>query len=429
MDISEGNKDKHGLFLSRLAAVVLGGISLALALVATIDPYNLYGFFVLDGINAVKPELSRHVEEIKLTQAIKLKPDTLILGNSRAEIGFDPESPMVMRHGYSAYNLAIRGTTIDSAARELEYLLKKGVVPKRMVIALDFVDFMQIRPEKSSSESSRLGGSPGLPVDGWFWRFDSLFSMTSIKDALKTLLIQHDEEAATMTRRGFNPLREYEALARSEGYYVLFRQRAEENAKVYLKKAGGRLDDVQVKLFRHLLQQAANSGIEVNVVIYPYHAQILALFEKTGLFDYFTQWKRIVVSEVADISSRQTVVPVKVFDFSGYGPHQCEVIPAKGDLRSVSRWYWEAGHFKKALGELVLQRIFSDSATGESETDNPNIFGTKLNAENFNSNLERIDRERQRCASVNPLLFGEIDALIKGVTKNDSKADGSAHDE
>lgn len=50
--------------------------------VVFVDPYDLYRIYNTKGVNAVKPVLPRYVDEIKLARAVKLQPDTLILGNS-----------------------------------------------------------------------------------------------------------------------------------------------------------------------------------------------------------------------------------------------------------------------------------------------------------------------------------------------------------
>lgn len=415
MNYDSAISEQHKRFLSWLATVVLCGVVAIIFFVGIIDPYSQYGWFKQAGINAVKPDLSRYAEEIKLTQAIKLKPDTLIFGNSRAEIGFDPESPALMQHGYSAYNLAIRGTTITSSHRQLTYLLQKGIKPKRVLIALDFVDFMNPSKKVDAGAKRIAVNNADFPVDKWYWRFDGLFSMASMKDAINTLLIQNNSEAATMTERGFNPLREYQELARNEGYFVLFRQRAEENAKTYLKKASGRFDKTDFIYLRAMLKNAVAVGSEVIIIIYPYHAQILALFEETGLLPAFIQWKKEIIAETQNFSVAHKEIPIRVIDFSGYGQYQCERIPGKGDLDSTTQWYWEAGHFKKALGDIVLQRSLMLTANSTVLPQNDSIFGVTLNKINLESNRQRMNREKERCAQVYPKLFEEVKTLVESL--------------
>lgn len=398
--------DDFQKFLRWFGGLTIGGFILIIAFIVLVDPYNLYGVSDIEGINAVKPELSRYIEEIKLTQSVKLNPDTLILGNSRAEIGFDPEAEPFIKRGYNAYNLAIRGTTLASTERQYQYLIQKHITPKRLLIGLDFVDFMNASLTEPTTFIQRSGKKrKNFPVDHWFWRFDSLFSMTSLKDTITTLLIQNDAEAATMTTRGFNPLREYHTIANNEGYGVLFQQRARENAQIYIRKARGKLDTRQFELLRILLENSTDTAEHIILIIYPYHAQILALFEDTGIWPFFLQWKKVLVEEIGQLAKKQVNAKITLIDFSGYGSYQCEPIPAVGDLKSVTQWYWELGHFKKTLGDIVMERSLSLAIPTKQNAQNKSSFGIKLDQTTLKSNEERITREKESCFKAQPNIF------------------------
>lgn len=99
----------HGLskspgFLRWLAMTVFAGTLAVVVLVITIDPYRLYGFTEYRGLNTVKPALGRYQNEIKLSQALNAQSNAFIMGNSRAEIGFDPVVLEFHRHDLTAYN-------------------------------------------------------------------------------------------------------------------------------------------------------------------------------------------------------------------------------------------------------------------------------------------------------------------------------------
>ena len=389
-------------YLRWLAGTVLCACTLVALLVLLVDPYGLYGhWFQRAGFNVVKPGLMRYPDEIKLARAPAYAPRVLILGNSRAEIGFDPDGPALA--GAMAYNLAISGSGIEVAHNQLVYLLGTGQRPTLIVQGLDFLDFID-----APGRTTRYAAPPVVhPVQRTFWRFDSLFSLTSLQDALHTVAIQRAPDAQTSTGRGFNPLFEYRAMARGEGYYALFQQRAQENARVYLKKAAGRRSAADFQHLEAMLELAARTGIEVRLLVYPYHGQILALYEAAGLWPAFARWKRDLVASVDRVRQRYPRAQIQLFDFSGYGPAACERIPARGDLASVTRWYWEAGHFKAALGERVLARMLQpQTGTGE--------FGFVLEADTLAENARRIARERIDCQHAYPALFTDSAALVAG---------------
>src|SRR6185312_13187338 len=75
-------------FLSTLGAMV------AVALLNyLIDPYAIFGLRTVNGINAIKPRPNAMMTDIKAIIGTRFQPEALILGNSRAEVGFDPRHP------------------------------------------------------------------------------------------------------------------------------------------------------------------------------------------------------------------------------------------------------------------------------------------------------------------------------------------------
>jgi hypothetical protein len=301
----------------------------------------------------------------------------------------------------------------------VEYLHQTGFRPKIIILGLEFLDFMETPQQRSASSAPQVRpDGEGHPITRWFWRFDSLFSLAAVSDAIRTLLIQHDDEAETITSRGFNPLKQYRPIVRNEGYYGLFQQRAQENTQLYLKKARGSLAMDDFAHLHAILDVAAESGSEVKLIIYPYHAQILALFEETGLWLTFEEWKNLLTREISAARKRHPSARFTLFDFSGYGSYNCERIPEKGDRKMAAHWYWEAGHFKKELGDVVLESIFSRSTDPlqMAESDKLDVFGFQLD-ESISAltlNSQRIYHERSECMQLYPELFVESAALVNG---------------
>jgi hypothetical protein len=390
-------------YLSWLGGVVLLASAAAATLVALVDPYGVYGHGrERRGWNAIKPGLTRYQDEIKMQQALGLSPALLILGNSRAEIGFDPDGAVLRALAPSAYNLAISGSGIAVAHAQLAYLQRIGRSPALVVQGLDFLDFI----DAPGRAAVYRAPPPVHAVQRRFWRFDSLYSLTSVQDALQTLLIQHAPDARTSTARGFNPLLEYRAMARREGYYSLFRQRALENARVYLRKAAGRRSGADMAHLEAMLSGAAGAGIDMRLLIYPTHAQILALYEAAGLWPAFEQWKRDLALTVARVRQRDPAARIALVDFSGFGPAACEPIPARGDVASVTLWYWEAGHFKAALGERVLAQLLGNGPAAAGD------LGFRLELASLAQNRGRIARQRLACQRAWPALFTDSAALV-----------------
>lgn len=331
-----------------VASVLLaGGFNLA------VDPLGVVGTPRLDGFNAVKPYLDHHRELVRWRSALRHCPSAAVFGNSRAEIGFDPEHPLFARQGLNAVNQAIPGTDATMALRQLRWLQAAGCMPRTLVLGVEFFDFLggqAPRPLPAPADDP----PPRLDAQ---WAADAVFSITGIADSFTTLAVQHMGEPATLTDRGFNPLRNYAGEVRRNGHYPLFRQRALENARNWTRKpprlsapGGGPSSDALA--VDAVLAQSAAAGSRVHLVIYPYHAQIRLMIERLGLGDLFAAWKRDLMAAAARHGDQ-----VQVWDFSGLAAQTLEPIPARQDRSTQMQYYWEAGHFKKALGDLVIERV------------------------------------------------------------------------
>lgn len=397
-------------YLATLALVLAAGAVLVGAFVLVVDPYGLYGVVRRDNFNAVKPGLTRYQSQIKQEHALRRQPQFIILGNSRAEIGFDPRAGALAALG-AGYNLAIPGTGLATSASQFAQLRQAGVRPRTVIVGMEFIDFLN----PAVAPAARPAAAIAPPPQGRaFWRVDTLFSLASVKDAVHTLRIQHDREAATLSADGFNPLREYGAHVRRDGYHKMFAQRARESAANLRRKSTRDLASEDFQLLRTFLLALAATQADVKLVIYPYHAQMLAMFEAAGLWPLFEEWKAQLVREIGVVRQQYPDARITLTDFSGYGAYNCERIPAPGERAAATRWYWEAGHFKKALGDIVLRRVMAprDSAPGEGQ------FGMPLDGASLAHNRARIARERGICAAAQPALFSsQLLATQHGYTR------------
>ncbi|QBE66753.1 hypothetical protein [Pseudoduganella lutea] len=387
----------------------LAGASVAVAgFVMLVDPYGLYALADIPGFNRIKPPVERYRNEIRLARADRFQPAIVIAGNSRMEVGIDPEGPHLA--GRYAFNLALAGTSAEKAIGQLRHLAVRGHPPRRVIAGMEFVDALTARPVPAAAP---VPAPPAEPA-GWrahAWRADTLYSFASLKDAIVTVAIQRQPQAAMATMRGFNPLLQYHQAAATEGYAALFSQRAAENTRKLAATAEGGLHAPAVHAQVAALIDAAaqaDPGVAIDLVIYPYHAQLMALFEGAKLWPRFEAWKEILVDEAAAGRRRHPGARIAVHDFSGYGAIQCEAIPAPGSAAGT-RWYWEAGHFKPALGDIVMARVL-----GAADDRLPAGFGFPLDRSTLGANRERIAAERAGCMARQADVF---DAVARDVQR------------
>ena len=395
-------------FIKWMAASLLAGVLLTVLFVVVVDPYRLFRVVDIVGFNAVKPRPDHYQSEIKLAGARALRPGIVLMGNSRVDVGIDPDSENLRAASRSAYNLAIPGTGVGTSREQYDQLRAGGATPATMLLGVEFFDFLLKADGVDAPDKP-----PPAGLAKHRWRVDTVFSLDALLDAARTLRIQNDPDAGTMTGRGFNPLFDYLRFARQDGYYSIFLQRARENARNFSLAphdiVNARSDSSSDwRSLTALLDAAAREKTEVHLIVYPYHAQLMAMLEQTGLWPVFEQWKLRLLREVARLNAAHPEGRLVLWDFSGYGALQCETIPAKGDIVHGTRWYWESGHFKAALGERMLERIFG-AAGAQSQ---PAGFGFRLNSANWNGNRDRIAQERRACLAAEPAMFRDAAAMV-----------------
>lgn len=396
----------YSSYLTTLLATIAAICALVAICNAIIDPYGLYRVVESDGFNSLKTRAAQRGRLFKSRLLEVLRPSAIVLGNSRAEVGFDPRHVFFTRMGHAA-NLALPGTGPDTALA----LLKRAIElkpPKVVVLGLDFVD--------ARITGGAEAGGPSASERQWHSRAEeqmhALASLDAFADSLRTVYPNRNGGAPGLDRYGFNPMQDYPRIARTEGYYMLFLQRDLENAKSYVQGPkevliAGAPTSEYFKAIKEIAELCGRAGIELHLAIYPYHAHILELFHLSGLWTPFEDWKRGLVAVLQD-GKAPTTAKIALWDFSGYTAYAMERVPQQGDHRSETSWYWEAGHFKKELGDVVLSRIAEqDPGSGD--------FGVDLLRVDIEQHLSALRRGRNGYWNKNPDEAMHLRELVRRV--------------
>ena len=239
---------------------------------------------------------------------------------------------------------------------------------------------------------------------------ETVFSLTGLRDAVNTVLLQRSRYHATLTERGFSPLYNYLGEVEQAGHYILFRQRAEENVRRWLRRPqrilplGGGISADQQDV-EAVVDLATAAGSKVHLVIYPYHAQFRLMLERLGLGQLFADWKRMVVA-IADRHGGGSG-SVQVWDCSGIAPEMGEGIPPAGDRRTHLRYYWVGGHSNKALADRVIARILGE----------PVEFGQQIDSANIDNWLLEDRRQVLAFLATPEPLLTEVDDILAHAQK------------
>ena len=384
------------IWLIAFAGVMLG----TAAFNFLVDPYGLHDVPRWSGFNAVKPRPERSAEDIKLAAALDRRPDAVILGNSRADIGFDPASPAWQGVAKQPFNLGVPGSGLESSIRLLETLVAHGIEPKLVVLGLDPFDF--------------LGSSPAAarpPRDDWTTRaarlrLQSLFTGQALEDSLNTLAAQRDPDAAVILANGFNPMRDYLAIAHNEGYFDMFRQRGLDLFARFSRlnrSADGHGSSADHALER-LFALAAEHGIRVEAVVYPFHYEIHGLMEAASLSDAFVDW-RLAMAERFSHAAAQGI-RVRLVDAAVLNVRTTERIPPRGNTRQEMQWYWDPGHFKKAFGDRLLACILPGDEAALAQCRDESLLAAPPTQASYRESLHDWGRQR-------PDLTRDVEEIVR----------------
>jgi hypothetical protein len=409
----------HKRFLSILATsfvlVCLG----AAGFNYLVDPYGLFGSPRMAGFNELKPAATERVRVTKPYMASRAEPKVVIGGNSRPEIGLDPQSVCWMGVDQPVFNAAIPGADVFMQVRYVQHAVESGNA-RRVLFGVDFLDFLvdsskvtgEVDWERHArSYDGRLRQDPGLHgVPASFQQAEDmlsgLFSMVALGDSVITLTAQRDPYSATRREDGFNPAQDYLPIIRNEGQAVLFLQKNAEVKKRLQQDGLGVLDaegkqTLPLLALRHLLQWAASRDIEVVLFINPYHSDYLVQIELSGKWQVFEEWKSQLMA-VAD----EYAVPL--WDFNALDRYSTESPPPRNDRQSMLEWYWEPAHYRKELGDLMLATMLGRGC-GLDINRTP-LFGARITPATLQSHLGSLRSDMKQFIDQNPDVLRRLSA-------------------
>lgn len=343
-----------------------------------VDPYGIFRLVDQPGFNSIKPAAASHGAMSKAYQVLRVQPKTLILGNSRAEVGLDPNHPAWPQNARPVYNAALPGTGTATSLRYLQHVLAAAAgdpakQPTLVLWGVDFMDFLtdpsKPTPERNTNadnaETMRLLTAPAATHMRQQMRdyAESTLTLGALVDSITTLANQRNPYSVDLTQQGFNPMRDYLKITADEGYWAVFRQKELMYDKSFARFPKGIFDasgntSKHWQDLRDIMRLCRQHGIELRLFTYPYHAHMLDTFERTGHTPGLELWKRALAKTLADEAVRSAQPAVALWDFATRNAITVEAVPPKGDRKSSMRWYWEAGHFKSELGGVMLEKFF-----------------------------------------------------------------------
>src|SRR6516164_9869851 len=289
-------------FFAWLGGTVVTLVCLAIALGVAVDPYRMYGTGTAPGWTALKPRIYNQTLIAKTYQLERIRPATLLLGNSRVEIGFDPEGRAWPASASPVFNAAVAGGDLLTSLLMLRDALACRR-PDTVILGLDILDLLQkpdvlpLAKQPADPDESRLlvdrdgHPNPDRPLQIWRDRIATTLTIDAVLDGLATPFDQDLEQSPTMTRHGFNPLHDYRVAAVRQGYRELFAQKNAIYRQQYARyPAPAFLEPTRFAGFRYLqniIELTTAHAKHLVLFIQPYHADYLDMLHDIGLWASF----------------------------------------------------------------------------------------------------------------------------------------------
>ncbi len=404
--------------LRRCKRLALASLAVMFCLMATavlfnwlVDPYAVYGRPRLPGFNEYKTRLHKNARFVKAMRLHDHPPRQLILGTSRAEYGLDPQHPGWQAETFGdCYNAALSGANIYEMWRFLQHAAANAPL-RRVVVALDFFSF-NIHCRDGLGDLDDLlaadsGGRPRRRATYLRLKYRQLLSLDLVEISYATIRRQDEQLELILAdgRRADGDIAE--DIGRAGGHRAAF----EQNVRTYYgfgylprpykaftfdyadhpasPPAHAKRDAAATTFdyFRHLVRMAHRQGIDLRLIISPSHAWQWETVQAAGLWPQFEQWKRQLVDILRAEAAATGQTPFPLWDFADYSQPTCETVPPAGDPTPM-QYYWEASHYRKQLGDLVLDRVLAtpDIPSPLSE------FGLLLTVGDLDQHLATIAR-------------------------------------
>ncbi len=318
-----------------------------------VDPFGLYRVGpAREGFNAQKPRQKGHERMVRAADLVRLQPDALILGTSRAQVGLDPEASAWEGVARRPANAAFSDGSPYEALRYLQHTDALSPV-KTVVFGADYLSFIGNSRFTSDFSETRLSVSLKKEAQ-WFYRLDdvpsALLSLDTLRLSRSTVLEQETPSYFFDTGRR-RPAFMEARIDEQGGARGAFVWSELDYARSYVCAHPQRLA-MHLADFDALVSYCQERKIRLVVLWSPSHVRSLALLDEAGLGAEQERFKQA-------LAERARGDAFELWEFSGADPRTtAEEVPLPDDKRARTRWYWESSHYRKELGDVVLARVF-----------------------------------------------------------------------
>jgi hypothetical protein len=378
-----------------VAFTIAVGLLAVAAVNAAVDPFAMLDGPRIPGWNAEKTEA--HMMGVRTEKSIRVglgRYDAAIFGSSRAAIGIDPADPAF--EGRRVFNTALHATSMEELLGVFRFAVERQDLDLA-VVGLDFLMFNGARtPGKEFVHSAFASGAPLALALQRLVSWDVLEASWATVEANRAGM--HAEYQPDGSLSGV-PQPE-DGWSSREAFDHVLSQFAlnQETYGCFLYEPD------RVSMVGELLRAAADRGTRVLLFLSPLHVEQLQLIAALQLAPTFERWKRELALEVEDVR-RGGGPPVALWDFSALSPVNTEPVPADG---SPMTWYWEASHYRRATGSLMLRRMLGQPVGTEATPP----IGIELTPGTVDEQIDFQRRARAEWAEAHPEERASLQRIV-----------------
>jgi hypothetical protein len=147
--------------------------------------------------------------------------------------------------------------------------------------------------------------------------------------------------------------------------------------------------------YRFMLRSAYTDGTDLRLFVTPLNVSVRAAIDAVGLGERYEFWLRELVRINEEEATRAGLKPLPLWDFGDANTVTKEALPTD---TTPMRWFWDPSHYRKATGDLILDRIFDFHDPARAL---PEDFGVRVTAANIDVHLARATAARAAWAAGN----------------------------
>ena len=353
-----------------LTVALLGGLIVFNALA---DPYNVYPAVHIKALLPHKPNNDHRRAKAGIVRQ-QQGWHTVIMGSSYAVVGMDASHPALTQ---PAFNLGLNGGKLEEQLGALHYASRFDHEIKHVILIYDNQWLIQ-----SATPSVDYLESPFNTRYSYIeYQGSNLLGMQSTEHAWHAVRQWARNGPATDDPFGrrLTPL-----IPQGKSQRLIFDDFLA--SPDLARPVDG--DAKNLDLFQQFGSFCLERDIKLTVLIAPSHISLLEHFENVGYWETWEDGKRHLVTLADELNQTYPDAPgISVWDFNGLTPYTTEPIPTLEDTATRMTYFWDPGHFRKELGDLMLQRIHAP----DDQAVRP--FGIQLNQDNIEPYLIDLRRD------------------------------------